>query len=89
MRNDNLIPFDEVTGHHFFLLISTVRKKKIIAVLLFPLVKSHKKSKLTASKIKKKEKKSKPYIKAIGRFEDQLKRLGKRAKVLIQQGLPL
>lgn len=58
MRSDTLIPFDEVTGHLFSLLISTVkkkkRKKKKIAILLFPLVKSHKKSKLTALKIKKK-----------------------------------
>lgn len=53
MRNDNFIPWDGVIGHHFFLLISRV-KKKIIAALLFLLVKSHKSSKLTASKIGKK-----------------------------------
>lgn len=87
MRNDTLIPFDEVTGHLFFLLISTVKKKKRqkIAVFLFPLVKSRKKSKLTALKIKKKKK---PHIKAIGQFASQLQSLGRRARVPIQQRLP-
>lgn len=76
MRDDNVIPFAEVTGHHFFLLISTAKKKNKCNAFV-PVVKSHKKSKLRASKIEK----SPPQKRLVNDGKSSCKALGREPRV--------